>query len=275
MLFMTSSIIDIKFRSKFRNQMNFSDLSSFNEFKEVFFIAICSYEEFFIGLLWSLTYNPIGDKAPEKYLYFYKTFNRFSTQQQAVILSELRYQYALLHPDFLKVEVEGNIAKRYAELKDFAGEITAYQVLQKCMQFKKYQANVRKRCSELLKNSRENFYFGGIRELGFKHSEASYLKSYIKQISNLFDEVAGEVDATHIESTYKHNNTQSTQVESPSKLEEPLVLRVDASSVSKHHELFKKFLECLGEFENLGLDISEAIQKREQIAQLLKTFSCF
>lgn len=189
---MTNNSIDIKFRPKFRRQMKLSDFVALKKFQEFFYETLDNHESFFIGLLWNATYNPSGEKAPKKYLEFYKIFTRFSAQQQEVILSELRYQYAQLHTDFLKVDVKGEVIQSYLNLLGVADEITAYKVLQKCIQFSSYQTYVIERCSALLNSPKENVYFGGLRELGFKWLEAYYLKTYINQIRDLFEKVISE-----------------------------------------------------------------------------------
>lgn len=297
---MTNRITDIQFRSKFRNQMNFSDLAGLEKFKEFFIRALCSYEEFFIKLLWSLTYNPTGDKAPEKYSYFYNIFNRFSTKQQAVILSELRYQYKQLHPDFLKVDVEGNIAKSYSELKNIAGEIAAYQVWQKCMQYSRYSADVIAHCYKLLTSQEEKRYSGGLCDLGFNKKSVNYLKPFIKEIAQLFKDITAENNAQEDdivsslpfmlggEDTPVQNGCEVQAVQDDVEVHTPREddvevqthLEADKNQLSavfalQHKTELDNFFKALDEVESIGLTAELILSKRAEIEQLLRVSTLF
>lgn len=186
---MSTNIIDIKFRNKFVKGMKFSNLARLESFKMFFSGILSKYPEFVLGLLWSMVYDSEGEVSPQKYLDDLCIFRKFSTEQQKLICSELRYQYSQLYPDFLKVDVSSNIAASYNALCNASDKITAYQVYQKIMQYIDYPEDAVKRCFFLINSPNEKNYFGGLRDLGFNKKAANYLKSFIKEIAQLFEDI--------------------------------------------------------------------------------------
>lgn len=297
---MTNSITDITFQSKFIKKMKFPSTPSFENFKSFFVDILNKDEEFVLGLLWILTYAPDGQDVPKPYWLIYDVLLKFSDQQRQAICSELRHQYKKTHPDFLKVDVNGNVAQSYTKLFNVADEITAYQVLQKCLQYKNLPIESVKHCSELLRDEKENRYFGGLRDLGFNKKSANYLKAFVKEIAQLFEDITAENNAQKDDivsdfpfvfggkDTPVQNGCEVEAVQDEVEVQMPQEADVE---VQTHLEAYKNqlsadfawqhkteldnFFKALDEVESIGLTAELILSKRAEIEQLLDVSKLF
>lgn len=182
----------INFRSEFVNGMCFSNPNGLETIKNFFDCILCKSQGFVLGLLWNMCYDHEGNFWSMRYLQYLPIFSRFSTKQQQLICSEIRYQYSQLHLDFLLGTFDRKFSRSYNNLLMVSNEVTAFIVYKKILRFTKYPVETVKRCYALLCSSKGNVYFGGIRELGFNYKEAVYLKPFIHEIHDLFKEVVIE-----------------------------------------------------------------------------------
>ncbi len=297
---MTNRITDIQFQSKFIKKMKFPSTPSFENFKSFFVGILNEDEEFVLGLLWILTYAPDGQDVPKTYWLICDVLLKFSDQQRQAICSELRHQYKQLHADFLKVDVEGNVAQSYTKLVNVANEITAYQVLQKCLQYKNLPVESVKHCSELLRDEKENRYFGGLRDLGFNKKSANYLKPFIKEIAQLFKDITAENNAQEDdivsslpfmlggEDTPVQNGCEVQAVQDDVEVQTPREddvevqthLEADKNQLSavfalQHKTELDNFFKALEEVESIGLTAELILSKRAEIEQLLRVSTLF
>lgn len=210
--------------------------------------------------------------------------------QRQAICSELRHQYKKTHPDFLKVDVNGNVAQSYTKLLNVAGEITAYQVLQKCMQYSHYSADVIAHCYKLLSSQEENRYFGGLRDFGFNKKSANYLKPFIKEIAQLFKDITAENNTQEDDSvsdlpfvfggedTPVQNGCEVQTVQDDVEVQthqEASKNHFNADFAWQHKTELDNFFKALDEVESIGLTAELILSKRAEIAQLLDVSKLF
>lgn len=120
---------NIQFRSKFTKNVTFSSAKEATAFKDLFVEILNHSEEFVVGLLWSLTYDPNGEASPKKFQDYLEKLSRFSDKQRPVLINEIRYQFAQGNPNFLCVKEK--YWPEYQSLASSSSEVTAYVVLQK------------------------------------------------------------------------------------------------------------------------------------------------
>ena len=120
---------NIQFRSKFTKNVTFSSAKEATTFKDLFVEILNHSEEFVVGLLWSLTYDPNGEASPKKFQDYLEKLCSFSDKQRAVLINEIRYQFAQGNPNFLCVKEK--YWPEYQSLASSSSEVTAYVVLQK------------------------------------------------------------------------------------------------------------------------------------------------
>lgn len=121
---------EIDFRTKLTKHVKFPSLEEAEAFKKLFVEILNHSEEFIVGLLWSLTYDPQGEDSPQRFKTYLEKLSRFTDKQKTVIGNEIRHQFAKAHPEFLEV-TEKNLPE-YQVLASSINEVTAYVVLQKC-----------------------------------------------------------------------------------------------------------------------------------------------
>ena len=283
---MANRITDITFRNKFREQMNFPNTPSLEKFKSFFVDILNKYEEFVIGLLWSLTYDPDGQDVPKTYWLIYVVLLKFSIRQRQTICSELRYQYKKIHPDFLNVNVEGNVAQSYTKLLNVAGEVAAYQVFQKCLQYRRYSADVIAYCYCLL----SKHYLNGICELGFNKKSADYLNPFITEITQLFKDITAENNTQEdgsvsdlpfvfgVKDTSVQNGCKVQNVQDDARIQIPQEAdknQLSADFAWQHKTELANFFKALEDVEAIGLTAELILSKRTEIAQLLDVSKLF
>lgn len=120
---------DICFRSKLTTVLKFPSLEEAEAFKKLFVEILNHSEEFVVGLLWSLTYDPFGKSSPQRFQDYLKKLSSFSAKQRTVIGNEIRHQFAKANPQFL--EVAEKYLPEYQSLASSSSEVTAYVVLNK------------------------------------------------------------------------------------------------------------------------------------------------
>lgn len=295
--------IDFKFRTKFEKLIRNDEhrqalIFAFNNF--------CSYTPLeAINYLWKLTYysgdihfNELDETAISILLLdLYLDFSVVSPSEILNLRNELRYQYELLNPNFLKVEMDEQSEKAFTELANKSDIITATIVYEHCISFQCITDEDMSRILFLLNNSNENNFFGGIRSLYFTKREAIYLKPFHTQIHDLLEavyEFYTDSNSSKNDSYQEPNMAiENTEFEDDSDL--PFVwgnehLSVDSSadncsSTFKFKELTSKNIlehkhvfallesdlniDILKQISDLGFDLNEVIVKQQKIINLL------
>lgn len=187
-----STNISFDFRNKFQDRL----LNKENRF--VFVVAFdrfCNYhKELAKKVLWRLTYNDGFFESDLKSLGLnleIVPLNRIST-----LRDELRFQYNIQHPGFLEPQLPDNAEcmEAYNTLKNHADEIVSITVLEYCYNNLYAEEESRNKVLALLESSKENCYFGGLRQMGFPYKATSYLMPYHAQVYALFKALC---DSTH------------------------------------------------------------------------------
>lgn len=165
----------ISFRNKFRNLLKEDTIgditNAFQEFCENF------SQETAIRYLWNMTY--LEGKV------CFEAFYPITQKNTTELRNELRFQYEMQHPGFLKVEIPEECQEAFQNLAKRTDTITAKVVCGQCQaQLYLDDASVQ-RTLHLLSSDRENIYYGGLRALEFNEEEATYLKPYHMQIYDL------------------------------------------------------------------------------------------
>lgn len=168
------------FRSKFEKLVN----SENRPVIEAAFKKFCSLDPkttIARDLLWDLTYNP--EVSSETLLKLGLNQKIISLENVSKLRDELRHQYEKLHKGYLTVDVSEEFIPAFEALSKKAGPIVASVVHELCS-YRMLEYNV-PRALFLLRSDKENFFFGGICEVGFTSKEAEYLKPFHMEIHDL------------------------------------------------------------------------------------------
>jgi len=172
-----------QFRSKFKAQLieeeKLNVLLAFERFCEM---SVNRARLF----LWQLTYDETfaAEKLEEEL--------NLTVEKEKILLyrNELRYHYAEhCAEDFLTPETESEeIQKAHLALLAKSDMIVASQVFYKCQKHVTHELEGDKQKTIfLLKSDLENLYCGGMKSLGFKWDEVTYLKQFRHEISKLYN----------------------------------------------------------------------------------------
>ena len=101
--------------------------------------------------------------------------------------NELRYQYELRHPGFLKLDVPDSCLKAFEALEKRSDAIVANIVYGYCIYHVFLDVDTVQRSLALLSSNEERCYFGGIRNLSthLSYVEAVYIKKFHMEINDL------------------------------------------------------------------------------------------
>lgn len=109
----------------------------------------------------------------------------FTAEQVSALAYELRYQYSLYHPKFLKVKEESRYQKELEALKKRLSNdsLLYYRAATACQRvIKDYPSEV-----EAIVNTLNKDAFHGLKDMGHNHKSASLLKDYAKEIATLLE----------------------------------------------------------------------------------------
>lgn len=184
---MSNNTNQILLRSKFKNLLtdeqstNSTLLGTFERFQQ-------TDSDNALSMLWHLTCK--SNYASIVFERFGLEFGCVATEQ---LRNEMRYQYSRIHPEFLKIEIESEeIQKAFDSLKNKTDLIVSAVVYQHCHSKMSLSDDEISRIDFLLASDTENYFFGGIRTLGFDIDETTYLKPFHEEIHNLFSSLYEE-----------------------------------------------------------------------------------
>lgn len=292
------------FRSKFENRL-VTDAK-----RPVFmdsFEAFCNLaSDTARKILWRLTYN--DDEFLEKNLHeLGLTLEIVPLDKVLTLRDELRYQYELLYPDFLAIEVPDECLEAFTALKNHTDSIVANVVYGYCFSNSYLDNLSMSQILDLLGSNKENRYFGGLRSLGFSYKEANYLKQYHLLIRNLLKALY-ERNPQNIH-FFKNtpfdgldNCLKDAGIDLPFDIEDipakaPTKISVETSSevqdnehpaeadsgfkpltvqaILEHKDVFTSFVESsdmniLLQVGKLGFDLNKVIAKKEAILEVIE-----
>lgn len=297
---MTSTTVqEMKFRNKFQNWLSKTGVPE-AIVAMAFTIAMKMDEDSFFWLLWKLSFDVCEEKALNEL--------KLTTDETIVndelrvipdelvqpLRNELRYQYQQVHEKFLS----GYDSEE--ELYNATGKdiILTAGIIKRLYKYIKNQRNLdkRNRVIFLLQSGKENFVFGGLKELGFTNAESEVLFPKTGIIASVFEEMASK-DAEY-ESYLASIGTPMTskpfaelgemidtstlpdvptEVEEPQKDEEVSQEEPDSSDyqplntqvVLANTKLLKEFFGVVSQLDEVGIDLYEALEKEAQIRALI------
>lgn len=243
-------------------------------------------------ILWSLTYNPeIASATLEK---LGLNLEIISSEQISKLRDELRHQYEKLHGSYLTATVSAEYAEAFEELTKKVGPIVADVVNEYCS-YRMYAGGV-KRTLFLLSDDKENYFFGGICDLGFSSQEAEYLKPFHMQIHDLlkamydsqqnvqsfsntpFSGLDAQLKDAGIDLPFdiedqeseKSSETPVEQPVQPSSEFKPLT----SEAILEYKDVFTSFvktgdLNILLEIGKLGFDLNKVMDKKVEIGNFI------
>ena len=294
---------DVQFRTKFQKKLA--------DYSDELQLKLQQATMRFIGMdnntcheiLWSMTYDPAN------------AINRFGMILQSEQVSfegkeegkkpeilipetlilpwrnELRYQRSIINKNFLVVDVPESCQTAYQALLDMSDPIVTVAAYNACWQVCQYisQENF-DRSLYLLRSPKEEFFFGGIRNIGFTRQQSVYLKPYAFQLSNLLEALwnekcsQGAADANtpmkeQLQQWLEKHNEENPEESNPlpptnsKNTEEATVNNEKAITVGNIYAdeaLFEKFLAIWQELQEAGYNCNKVVGKLDVIAKILE-----
>lgn len=169
---MASINIKFPYRTKFEKVLNKGNRQQVNEG----FRKFCSLELDVAGeLLWNLDSGKAAIDSALKYM----GLECISEENVSILRNELRYQYERIHGKcFNSDKIPEKWRPAYAELVNMTNQIVANAVLWRCQLTLEMGDDIINRVLYFLNSDSENYYFGGLRQMGFDCHDADYLKPY-------------------------------------------------------------------------------------------------
>lgn len=196
---------NVQFRSKFQKKV--ADCSDELQLKlqQCTMNFISMNNEACHEILWSMTYDPANAIKrfgmiiqPEQV----STEGKEEDKEPEILIpeelilpwrNELRYQRSIINKNFLVLDVPEGCQAAYQALLDMADPIITVAAYDACWQVCQYMSQENfERSLYLLRSPKEENFFGGIRSIGFTRLQASYLKPYASQLSNLLEALWNE-----------------------------------------------------------------------------------
>lgn len=269
------------FRTKFRKLLTEENYSVITSTFETF----CNLTaERAYSVLWNMTYSP--QKGFEELSSLGLNPDSISEKDILSFRNELRFQYQILNPHFLKRPVPVECQEAFQNLVNITDPIVSNIIYTNCYLSFDYPTQNFDRILYLLNSENENNYFGGIRSLGFNIEEADYLKPFHIEIHNLLAELIKYkkknintalldfyVPDTEMKKEEDVHQEEDYIVTQPVEKEEEFYREfkpVTAENILVHKETFKAFVEeedlnLLMVIGTVGFDLNEVMAKREQI----------
>ncbi len=196
---------NVQFRSKFQKKV--ADCSDELQLKlqQCTMNFISMNNEACHEILWSMTYDPANAIKRFGMIIQSEQVSSESKEEgkkpeilipETLILpwrNELRYQRSIVNKNFLVLDVPESCQTAYQALLDISDLIVTIAAYNACWQVCQYisQENF-ERSLYLLRSPKEEFFFGGIRNIGFTRQQSVYLKPYASQLSNLLEALWNE-----------------------------------------------------------------------------------
>lgn len=281
-----STNTNFSFRSKFKRLLNEENLPYFVSAFEKF----CAYDkESALNCLWRLTYSK--EIAIEEIRKLGVHPQYVPDENIHTFRNELRVQYEKFDTTFLDIDTPEEYKKEFEELVNQSDIIVANVIFFRCIDA--LNGAQTDRILRLLKDEKDNNYFGGIRSLCFCKEAAEYLKPFHMQIHNLLeklriyfsdyrveipfideDEYLAVIDE---ESSNQTDFEEKVEEEHPKQIcdkSELMFKALTPAEILAHQEVFKPFVEeedmnILLLIGKIGFDLNEVMAKQEKIRNLI------
>lgn len=187
--------MEITFRTKFEKMLNDANRAAIVSAVSKF----CSFnEDYAIKSLWNLTCGLWLDRTLERL-----ELSKEMVSDVTALRNELRYQYELRHPDFLKLDVSSTCLPAFEALKNKSDAVVANVVFGYCISHIHMHSGTVQYSLELLSSDAENRYFGGVRNMSVSYQEADFLKNFHMEIHDLLkalyeDKCQNEVSSANL-----------------------------------------------------------------------------
>lgn len=274
-----TSISSIQFRSKFKNLVTDENRQIITSVFEDFCQLDPTTDEA-RDILWGLTYSYSSSCAIlKRFGLDCKECNEFLDSENILKLrDELRHQYERINKGYLLSDVSQECLSEFNEFVKKADIITASVVYEHCLYHLSLDDVVR--TLFLLKSDMENYYFGGIRNLGFTSQETEYLKRFSNLIYNLLKVMSDYMKnnknnecAPELPFTFDISTAETVQPEQPSDVNLGFKA-LTSESILGQKELFNTFIQSkdmniLLKIGNLGFDLNKVIAKIDAISKVL------
>lgn len=274
-----TSTSSIQFRSKFKNLVTDENRQIITSVFEDFCQLDPTTDEA-RDILWGLTYSYSSSCAIlKRFGLDCKECNEFIDAENILKLrDELRHQYEKINNGYLLSDVPQECLSEFNEFAKKADTITASVVYEHCLYHLSLDDVVR--TLFLLKSDMENYYFGGIRNLGFTIQEAEYLKCFSILIYNLLKVMSDYMEnnkntkcAPELPFTFEIPAAETFQPEQPSDVK----LRfkaLNSESILEQKELFNTFIQSkdmniLLKIGSLDFDLNKVLAKIDAISKVL------
>lgn len=280
----------MKFRTKFLDKLSKTGVTE-EIIAMVFAIAMKMDENPFFWLLWKLSFDVCKEKALNELGF---TADESSTGEDLKFIpnelvmplrNELRYQYQRLHEDFLWEYDSKNEELYNAFGKDI---ILTAGICKKLYKYIKNHRNVdaRNKVIFLLQSGKENFVFGGLKELGFTNAEAEVIWNKADVIASVFKQMVDKDSAyeTYLDSigkpmTYKPFEALEDYEVVPvlpdepaeSQEEEEFTNQLNAKAVLENIELLKQFFGVVDKLDVASIDPFDVLDREKEIRALLSS----
>ena len=170
---------NIKVRGKMKKHFTPAEIHNIQKFIARLLIEP---EDFVTSFVWSY-YN--GSNQQQKFAQFCNFLAHFSEANQERIIQEFEHHYRKVHPSFLSVPESFENLKSVQELNPILAHVVCAKISYAFRVFPERNVN---NCLALLKDPKENRYYGGLRMLGFDEYDSNFLKEHIKEIASLYEE---------------------------------------------------------------------------------------
>ena len=280
----------MKFRTKFLDKLSKTGVTE-EIIAMVFAIAMKMDENPFFWLLWKLSFDVCKEKALNE---LELTTDETITNDELWVIpdelvmplrNELRYQYQRLHEDFLWEYDSKNEELYNAFGKDI---ILTAGICKKLYKYIKNHRNVdaRNKVIFLLQSGKENFVFGGLKELGFTNAEAEVIWNKADVIASVFKQMVDKDSAyeTYLDSigkpmTYKPFEALEDYEVVPvlpdepaeSQEEEEFTNQLNAKAVLENIELLKQFFGVVDKLDVASIDPFDVLDREKEIRALLSS----
>ena len=289
----STTMQEMNFRTKFLDWLSKAGVST-SIIATAFAVAMKMDENPLFWLLWKLSFEPCSEKALNELGF---TADESSTGEDLKFIpnelvmplrNELRYQYQKLHEDFLWEYDSKNEELYNAFGKDI---ILTAGICRRLYKYIKNHRNVdeRNKVIFLLQSDKENFVFGGLKELGFTNAEAEVIWKKADVIVSVFKQMVDKDSAyeTYLDSigkpmTYKPFEALEDYEVVPvlpdepdepaeSQEEEEFTNQLNAKAVLENIELLKQFLGVVDKLDVASIDPFDVLDREKEIRALLSS----
>lgn len=265
---------------------NFLSMNTSNAVKILWSMSFESY------MVWGLSQLGISTKKNSNW----QAKMQIQSSLVKCFRNELRYLYKQDHPDFLQVPNE--FSEPFDEFTKKMGmdTILSFGIFQKLYVFLKNNhvtnTNLVDKTIHLLGSEKENYRYGGLKNIGLTDGEAKELLNKANDIVYLADEILKLIDnnvpqsevvvesevptLTEVAESSETPNETSDEEDSivtiSDEVSPEVSSRLSSQDVLENPDLFENFSRAISDITSAGFNPKEVIEKIAAIRQLLAGF---